>query len=345
MTPDAQPQRAARQPSRMWVPYLVLAGSLLLTAVAAYYVAANAEAHDRLGFETAVRRTTGDIQRRLDAHVALLRAGAGLFASQDEVTRAEFQAFVGRLDLPNSYPGVRGIGFSRRVPAAELEAVAAGMRQEGFDDFAVKPAGAREEYFPIVYGEPLDARSRGALGFDMFSEPVRREALERARDTAAPAATGRVTLVQESETNRQAGFVIYVPVYRGGAIPATIEERRANLAGFVYSPFRADDLLNNIFRHEPSPLVALRVYDGKVAAPENLLHTSEGAGGASRASSRTCRLKSRSATGCSPTRRAPTPRSRPRRAASCSSSWAGCSSASRSSSSRAHRPARAAPPS
>jgi PAS domain S-box-containing protein len=265
-------------PSRMWVPYLVLAGSLLLTAVAAYYVAENAEAQDRLRFETAVRRTTGDIQRRLDAHVALLRAGAGLFASQDEVSRAEFRAFVERLDLPNSYPGVRGLGFSRRVPAGELDALVAEVRREGLADFAVRPEGAREEYFPIVYSEPPDARNRGALGFDMFSEPVRRAALERARDTAAPAATGRVTLVQEAETNRQAGFVIYVPLYRGGALPPTEGERRAQLAGFVFSPFRADDLLGNIFRHEPNPLVSLRVYDGEGAAPANLLYATPGAG-------------------------------------------------------------------
>jgi PAS domain S-box-containing protein len=276
--PSSPAPHPSAGPSRMWVPYLVLAGSLMLTAVAAYYVAANAEAQDRLRFETAVRRTTGDIQRRLDAHVALLRAGAGLFASQEEVSRAEFRAFVERLDLPNSYPGVRGVGFARRVPAAGLEALSAEMRGEGLADFAVRPGGAREEYFPIVYSEPQDARNRGALGFDMFSEPVRRAALERARDTAAPAATGRVSLVQEPQTDRQAAFLIYVPLYRGGALPATTEERRAALAGFVYSPFRADDLLSNVFRHEPNPFVALRVYDDGVAAPENLLHAAADAG-------------------------------------------------------------------
>ncbi|HEU4596866.1 MAG TPA: CHASE domain-containing protein [Pyrinomonadaceae bacterium] len=278
MKPDAPPPRAPQpQPSRMWFPYLVLAGALLLTAVAAYYVAANAGAQERLRFENAVRRTTGDIERRLEAHVALLRAGAGLFAAEGEVTRARFHAFVERLDLPHSYPGARGIGYSRRVTASELEALTAAMRREGFGEFAVRPQGERAEYFPIVFSEPTDARNRGALGFDMFSEPVRREAMERARDEAEPAATGRVTLVQEAEQNRQAGFIIYVPVYRGGAIPATEEERRANLAGFVFSPFRADDLLRNIFRHELNPLVTLRAYDGTEAVPGNLLHESDAA--------------------------------------------------------------------
>jgi PAS domain S-box-containing protein len=279
----------------MWVPYLALAVVLLLAALAAAYVSATTETRDRLRFENAVRRTTGDIERRLAAHVALLRAGAGLFAAQDEVTRQEFHAFVERLELAQSYPGVQGIGFGARVTAGDSEAVVNKVRSEGFADYKVRPPGEREEYLPVLYLEPPNRRNLGALGFDMSSEPVRREVMERARDTAEPAATGRVTLIQETEQPPQSGFLIYVPVYRGGDVPATLEERRAALKGFVYSPFRAGDLLENIFGHERSPLVALRVYDGEVAAPENILHTTpewfDGAEASERASRFTSTVK------------------------------------------------------
>ncbi|HWS56834.1 MAG TPA: CHASE domain-containing protein, partial [Pyrinomonadaceae bacterium] len=163
----------------------------------------------------------------------------------------------------------------------DLTAFAEGVRREaGLADYAVRPAGAREEYFPIVYLEPLDGRNRGALGFDMFSEPVRRAAMERARDTGAPAASGRVTLVQEeTEREKQSGFLIYVPVYRGGAVPPTVEERRAALVGFVYSPFRAGDLLRGIFGQEPNPVADFSVYDGAAADPAGLLHGPAGGEG------------------------------------------------------------------
>ncbi|MCA1632966.1 MAG: CHASE domain-containing protein [Acidobacteria bacterium] len=263
---------------RLWVPYLVLAVALLVTASAAFYVSATTEARDRLRFESAVQRTQDDIERRLDAHVALLRAGAGLFAADGEVTREQFRAFVARLELQQHYPGAQGVGFSTRLTPAGREALVAEMRRQGFADFALRPEGEREEYYPIIYIEPLDARNRGALGFDMFSESARRGAMEQARDTASPAASGRVTLIQETVPPKQAGFLIYVPVYRGGATPSTVEERRAALSGFVYSPFRADHLLRGIFGKESNPLVDFRVHDGPVEDAGSLLHDSRAPG-------------------------------------------------------------------
>src|SRR5690606_5614293 len=108
----------------------------------------------------------------------------------------------------------------------------------------------------------------------MYTEPVRREAMARARDTGQAAISGRVTLVQEIAGPVQAGFLIYVPVYRGGDVPPTVAERRRELLGFVYAPFRADDLFANIFGTEALPRVTFQVYDGPGARPERLLHDS-----------------------------------------------------------------------
>ncbi len=52
---------------------------------------------------------------------------------------------------------------------------------------------------------PISNRSTGrnlrAFGFDMYSEPVRRAAMEAARDTGAAALSGKVVLVQEGRGN------------------------------------------------------------------------------------------------------------------------------------------------
>ena len=105
----------------------------------------------------------------------------------------------------------------------------------------------------------------------MFTEPTRRLAMERARDTGTPAASGLVTLVQEIDGNPQAGFLIYMPVYRTPMIPATVEERRRSLYGFVYSPFRGDDLLRSILGTPRD--VGFSVYDGTSFDHAALLHT------------------------------------------------------------------------
>ena len=279
MQPDL-PLKSA-QPRRKWIPYFVSAIALVLTAEATIYVAITAKAKDKLRFENAVGRSQDDIQQRLNTYITLLRGGSGLFAANDSVNNSQFGAFVNRLNLRQHYPGVQGIGFSARVTPQEKDALVAQMKRQGVETFSIRPNYQRSEYYPIIYLEPEDRRNKGAIGFDMFSESTRRAAMERARDTGAPAASSKVTLIQEIDKQKQAGFLIYVPVYRDGGIPNTVADRRAKLKGFVYSPFRANDLMSGIFGSEKYPSVNFQIYEGGSAIAANLLYSSHKANGAS----------------------------------------------------------------
>ena len=259
---------------RRWLPYAVFAVMLAVTAAVTAYVAFSIRARDRLRFQNAVEDVRISLERRLETYLALLRATTGLFAASEGVSRQEFNAFVDHLDLPRLYPGVQGIGFSIRVPAAERVALEQRLAAEGLAGFRIWPEGPRPEYHSIIYLEPLDRRNRQAIGYDMFTEAVRQAAMQRAADTGLPAASGRVTLKQEIDPQKQAGFLIYVPVYRRDAPHSTVEERRAALAGFVYSPFRCDDLFEGIFDVERQGTVDLLVFDGTEPAPDALLHDS-----------------------------------------------------------------------
>lgn len=214
------------------------------------------------------------IERRTAAYFTVLRGGASAFNAKGDMGLAEFRKFVERLRLSEFYPGIQGVGFAKRVTADEIDQVTADLRKEAHPQFSVRPEGAREQYFPIVYLEPLDYRNKAAIGYDMFSEPTRHEAMSHAGDTGQITTSGKVTLVQEVDANKQAGFLAYAPVYSGGgAVPPTVEERRATLVGFVYSPFRASDMFKGIFGNE-EPQLHFRVYDGDRVAPDALLHRS-----------------------------------------------------------------------
>ncbi len=245
------------------MPAAVLLAALAVTALATYLTHRAAAANDALRFDNVADTIRHDIESRLEAYVAMLRGGAGLFAASDEVRPAEFRAYVERLQLPARYPGIQGIGFSRLVRADEREHVAAMVRGAGLP-FRYWPEQPGAELHAIVFLEPQDERNRVALGYNMYSEAVRREAMSRARDMGEPAASGRVKLVQElvDPAHSQSGFLIYLPVYRGAAVPQTVEERRDRLFGFVYSPFRADDLLRRIVPAAAAGQAVLEVYDG-----------------------------------------------------------------------------------
>jgi signal transduction histidine kinase len=254
-------------------PWLVLATSLLLTAVTTGVVWTSSRDREAVRLDNAVQAATDRITARMELYIALLRGGRGVFAA-GPVSAADWKAYVEQLDVRTRYPGIQGIGFTRIIPPDSLSIVTASRREEGILGFRVWPDSARDEYHSIVYLEPLDHRNAAAMGYDMFTNPVRREAMERARDTGLPALSGRVTLVQEIEGPVQAGFLIYVPVYRQAAVPGSLEERRALLHGFVYAPFRADDLFEGIFGTEEDPRVAFRVYDGSPSDADRLLHDS-----------------------------------------------------------------------
>ncbi len=263
------------QTRRGWFPYVVLIGTLLLTGLFSYYTARASRTKDSLRFQNEVERSQNEIQNRLQTYIALLDGTSGLFAASNEVNKQEFQAYINQLDLRQRYLGIQGIGFSVRVTPEEIPTLTAKMQQQGLKDFVIRPKlSQRSEYFPIIYLEPLDRRNQAAIGYDMFSEPTRRTAMELARDTGLPVASGQVTLVQEIDKNKQPGFLIYQPIYRNGGQLNTVAQKRNAILGFVYSPFRTTDLFNEILSSQKLATVDVEVYDGTQLNSNNLLYRS-----------------------------------------------------------------------
>lgn len=257
--------------NRPLIPYVVLLAGLFFTASVTYYLWQMSESEDEAAFRAIVQEIDIRIQNRIETYVALLRAGTGLFSASESVDKQKFRRFVRGLTLEEHYPGIQGIGYTVKLDPDEKDSFVRSMRSQ-IPDFKIWPEYERDEYYSIIYLEPSDKRNQAAIGYDMFSEPIRRQAMERARDTGAPVSSGRVTLVQETDpTEKQAGFLIYAPVYEQGRSLSSIEERRAALRGFVYSPFRINDFLRGIRADRTFRKVDFQVYDGPVPSTENLL--------------------------------------------------------------------------
>ncbi len=215
------------------------------------------------------------IERRLRDHEQILLGGAGLFDASGDVSRQEWRAYVARLRLNQNYPGIQGVGFSQVIAPAELERHLAAVRNQGFPDYTVRPPGERALYTSIIYLEPFAGRNLAAFGFDMFSEATRRKAMEQAVEGGMTSISGKVKLVQETHGREQAGFLMYVPVYYPYHPLTTPAERWKALRGFVYSPYRVDDLMAGI-RGEGNKLVDLTIHDGISTDAASLLYDSSG---------------------------------------------------------------------
>jgi signal transduction histidine kinase len=251
---------------------------LLLTLIATLYTWTDVESQLRRELNLIGEETAAKIQARLRTHALLLRSGAAFFMGSEAVDRNEWRAFVERSQVHLNLPGIQGFGFSLLITPERLAEHERAIRAEGFPDYRLWPEGERDLYSAIIYLEPFTGRNLRAFGYDMFSEPVRRAAMERARDLDVAALSGKVQLVQETAEDVQAGTLMYVPVYRVGLPTETIEQRRAALVGWVYSPYRMADLMRGILggwdrngkRH-----LHVRLYAGDQPLPEALLYDSD----------------------------------------------------------------------
>ena len=255
--------------------WLVLAAGLLLTAAATTALKFSADHQANLEFMAQCRECYTAIENRMKDHARILTGGAAFFRASEGVTREDWRIFTLHQNVDTELPGIQGIGFSLLIPRAELPQHIQRIRDEGFPAYTVRPEGDRDPYTSILYLEPFTNRNLRAFGYDMFSEPVRREAMERARDRNEPALSGKVTLVQETDEEIQAGTLMYVPVYRRGLPIDTPEQRRSALFGWVYSPYRMADLMRGILSASKlslPPLFDLKLFDGTVPGPDHLLY-------------------------------------------------------------------------
>lgn len=247
---------------------------LLCITLLAYNILNNVvrkNAKERFDFRS--KEIVGAIVDRMNIYESLLNGGAALFKASDFVSREEWKLFVETLDLDKQWPGVQAFGYSVPLEPEGIRSHLQQVRSEGFSDFNIKPPGNRDYYTSIIYIEPFDWRNKRAFGYDMWSNEIRREAMIRARDYGVSAASGVITLVQETEKDVQKGFLTYIPVYMKNMPINTVEERRNAFKGWVYGAFRINNLMKGILGTQ-DPSIAFEIYDGNEVLKDNLLFDS-----------------------------------------------------------------------
>jgi signal transduction histidine kinase/AmiR/NasT family two-component response regulator len=266
-------QKSLLRISPNFVLILCLAITTFSTYLSNYLIHREVQAQ----FEREVKTITAAIETRLQIYKNVLISTRGLFNASQYVSREAFRDFIKGFDLETTYPGIRGVGYAPKVLPHEIQKHIAEIKKSGLPDYSPWPLTNSPDIFHIIYLEPVDWRNKRALGYDMYSEPIRRDAMARARDTGNLATTGRVILIQETKQNPQPGFLVYIPVYKKNMPVDTVENRRKAIQGFVYSPFRAPDLFNQIQKEmiKDDSAILMEVFDGTAENPNALLYSSE----------------------------------------------------------------------
>ncbi len=227
--------------------FLCVAG----TMAAWVYSSRQVEDIARQEFESEVKQFLHHLRTRIRIYTGVLSSAQALFAASDSVEREEWRAFFRRQDSRSRFPGLQSFEFAEP---------------------------ARPDCVIVKYVEPMEG-NEGVVGFDLAQDPVRREALDRARDTGEASLTARIALIQDP--TRAPAFLLIVPIYRNGATVATAPDRQAALTGFVLAVFKTDPLLQEtIGLPDVFEGIDCEVVDVTDPSVESLVYVTDGVSGA-----------------------------------------------------------------
>lgn len=176
------------------------------------------------------------LQRDIDDYIYLLRSIDAFFFSSQDVDRREFWGFT-----RDALARLRGLSALEWVPRVS-EAARAGhekkTKEEGFLEYQIvdriesgrnAPSPIRSEYLPILYVEPRS--EMGELGVDLATNADYVRAMNKARDSASPAAS--LPFLRRIGTNQMWSYRIFAAVYTNLVAHESLVERQRNLAGYA----------------------------------------------------------------------------------------------------------------
>lgn len=223
----------------LWLPIIFLALGLLLTTAAFHQTQRLVGQEQQTVLNAQAYRMRNILTMHILQHADALRAYQAEFAARPLISDDAFKRMAGALKLQERLPGLYAIGYVRR--------------NDGKDDTNKSFLC----HYLFLHGPSALQLSPGIP----IDDPVREEALIRARNTGKMAATAPVhSAVDPSHPDT---LMIFLPLYYGGVIPDTLAARQRNFSGAVFASIQPDLLLASMLDQsgETSATARLRFDD------------------------------------------------------------------------------------
>ncbi len=224
---------------------------------------ASEERETQLHFVSVVQPVVQDLDTRIHAFKLLARAAAGMVETSAEVTRDEWLTFVEKVDPQQDWLGFRGMALAWLVAPEAREKFVLAQRKAGQPNFLIwntsgqLPAG--HAHLPLVLMAPSNLRNDAIVGFDFFSDPLRRQAAEAARDLNEPSLTAPLVRLNDAG-QREISTVLVAPIYRRTQVLA-VAERQEAFSGAIVLGVGIATLVERLFATPELKNVAFRITD------------------------------------------------------------------------------------
>lgn len=252
---------------------LLCAIGWFLTAQGYWYARDLEQRSTRAQFQREVDETMEEITAGLNAQEQLLLSAAALLGSNPELTQAGWQQFANTVRLTERHPSIKGLGYVRSVQTdADRAAFRRQMEGSTAPGSDIRPIGLRDFYAPMTLFAPNEGLHQKVKGWDLSTEPMPRQAMERARDSGLAVMTGPLSSTHFLQGTEGPAVMLMVPVYALNKERGTLQHRRSATQGWIYSQIVVPEFLKLVDEHVPD--MVMELYDGRAMNPSKRLHQS-----------------------------------------------------------------------
>ena len=257
------------------LPILVV---FILTTVVVFYEAQTSNVRLKLEFHQHAAELSTAVEKSISSHINVLRSIGAFYEASSDISRQGFQTFV--THSLDKFQGIQALSWNPHITDAERQAFENSVKNEGYANFQITERNAekqlvraenRAEYVAVSFIEPQQG-NESALGFDVYSDKLRREAIDRARDSGKIAATERITLVQER--GNQYGIMAFMPLYHKNLARDTPEQRRQSIASYIVAVFRGGDIISAAVKNLKQQHLSYRLIDETASPDAQLIFSS-----------------------------------------------------------------------
>jgi signal transduction histidine kinase/CHASE1-domain containing sensor protein/CheY-like chemotaxis protein len=229
--------------SHEWNVFLVLIFIIAISLFSWWTVKIHLEKEWSARLNSEVEKVNSSISREFYGIGHALLDTRAYFQLSGVPAPKSFQNYVDSSQLLRRFPGLQGIAYTQTVDKEQIPALEKKMQGLGYTDFKYwPPLEERGFYTSITLIQPEDWRNKKVLGYDMYSDARRKEAMDKAAETDTHAVTDPLILVQDEDTKDE-GFLIYLP-HASHVNQTGQAEPKKSLLGFVYAIIRTPRFFN-----------------------------------------------------------------------------------------------------
>jgi PAS domain S-box-containing protein len=234
-------------------PWAVGIAGIAATLIAMRVLAAHNDAATSMALEHATTLLERSVVKRVGLYqYGLLGArGAATVLGEAGLSRQVFARYVSSRNHTAEFPGAHGFGIIRRVSQAGEAAFVARAHEEGLTGFSIRQYTPHEgERYVVQYIEP-EKDNIEALGRDIASEAIRREAAIDSMRSGKARLTGPYLTSDFGGATPRTALLLLLPLYSGSQHLDLPSLREESAYGWVFARLLAEEIFDGVAADQP----------------------------------------------------------------------------------------------